>query len=59
MPESSHGACRATLLLRSGRRVPDVTLAWGSEIIRVGERAVSAESELDFALSEVVDVLPQ
>ena len=59
LPESSHGACRATLVLRSGRRISNVTLAWGSEVVKVGPNRVSLETELDFSLSEVIDVLPE
>ena len=59
LPESSYGTCRVTLALRSGRRIRDVTLAWGAEVVKVGERPVSEVSDLDFSLGEVVDVLPQ
>jgi hypothetical protein len=59
LPESSHGACRATLVLNSGRRIPNVTLAWGAEVVKIGERSVSETSDLDFSLGEVIDVLPQ
>jgi len=57
--ESSYGACRSTLVLRSGERVPDVLLAWGSEIISIKGKPVSALEDLPFGLNEVVDVLPE
>ena len=57
--ESSYGACRATLVLGSGERVPDVLLAWGSEIISINGKPVSVLKDLPFELNEVVDVLPE
>jgi hypothetical protein len=57
LPESSYGACRATLVLRSGRQVTDVTLAWGGEIVKIGDRRVANESEMGFSIGDVVDVL--
>jgi hypothetical protein len=58
-PESSHGACRCTLVLRSGRHIPNVVLAWGSEILSVGGTPTSTFESLPFALSELVDVLQE
>ena len=57
--ESSYGACRATLVLGSGERVPDVLLAWGSEIMSINGKPVSVLKDLPFELNEVVDVLPE
>jgi len=58
-PESSYGACRSTLVLRSGQRVPNVLLAWGSEILSINGKPVLALKDLPFELTEVVDVLPE
>ena len=57
--ESSYGACRSTLVLRSGQRVPNVLLAWGSEILSINGERVSELKDLTFQLTEVVDVLPE
>ena len=56
-PESSYGATTVTLVLSSGRRVHDVVLAWASEIVKVGGRHVSDAGDLDFSVSEIVDVV--
>lgn len=57
-PESSYGACRATLVLRSGEKIEGVTLAWGSEIVRINSHLISSDSALSFNLAEIIDVLP-
>jgi hypothetical protein len=55
--ECSYGACRATLVLKDGKRIVDVTLAWGSELVRIdGEPA--EKKKLDFNANDIVDVLP-
>lgn len=56
MPETSYGANRVTLVLKNGRRVFDVDIAWAAEITRVGGREVKNEQELGFSLREIVDV---
>lgn len=57
-PESSYGATTVSLILSSGRRIDDVVLGGASEIVKVGGRRVSDASELDFRVSEIVDVIP-
>jgi hypothetical protein len=58
-PECSYGANRVTLVLADGRRVSEVFLAWGREIVRVGSRQVSREDELDFRVTEIVDLVSE
>ena len=58
-PESSYGANRVTLVLADGRRISEVFLAWGTEIVKVGPRAVAAPEDLSFALSDIVDVISE
>ena len=58
-PESSYGASRVTLVLADGRRVPEVSLAWGTEIVKVGSRTVSSAQELGFGLRDIVDVVSE
>ena len=57
--ESSYGACSAILVLNDSRRIWDVTLAWNSEIVKIGNRSVSCEGDLDFKLADIVDVISQ
>ena len=37
MPESSYGANKVTLILDDGTSYSDVHVAWGKEIVKVGE----------------------
>jgi hypothetical protein len=55
-PESSYGATTVTLILSDGRRIDDVILAGGSDIVKVKGRLVSAAKDLDFSVSDIVDV---
>jgi hypothetical protein len=55
-PESSYGATTVTLILSDGRRIDDVILAGGSDIVKVKGRLVSDAKALDFSVSEIVDV---
>lgn len=58
-PESSHGANRVTLVLGDGRRVREVFLAWGRDIVTVGDRQVSRPDDLDFRTTDIVDVVSE
>jgi hypothetical protein len=51
--ELSHTA----LVLADGRRVHEVLLAWGTEIVKIGTRAVATPEDLDFALADIVDII--
>src|SRR5688572_5331863 len=57
-PESSYGATTVTLILRDGRRIDEVVLGGASHIVKVAGRHVSAASDLDFSVSEIVDLFP-
>ncbi|HVX91299.1 MAG TPA: hypothetical protein VHC20_06815 [Candidatus Paceibacterota bacterium] len=57
-PESSYGASRATLVLKDGRRIFDVTLAWGGEIVQLDGVRVEEEKQLGFGVADIVDVVP-
>jgi hypothetical protein len=57
-PECSYGASRATLVLKDGRRISDVTLAWGGEIVQLDGQRVEEEKQLGFRLLDIVDVTP-
>jgi hypothetical protein len=56
-PECSYGASRVALLLKDGRRVEDVYLAWGRQIVKIGQRKISYPEELDFETSDIVDLV--
>ena len=58
-PECSYGATRVTLVLRDGRRIRDVILAGGVEIVRVGGQDVAQPSDLAFAMTEICAVRHQ
>ena len=55
-PESSYGATTVTLVLSDGRRIDEVILAGGSDIVKIKGRLVSDAKDLDFSVSEIVDV---
>ena len=57
-PESSYGATTVSLILSSGRRIDHVVLGGASEIVKVGGRSVSDAGDLDFRVSEIIDVIP-
>ena len=54
LPESSYGAHRVTLILDDGSEIRDVYVAWGTEVVRVGE---DTKPILD--LDRVVGVRPK
>jgi hypothetical protein len=58
-PESSYGANRVTLILADGRRIHGVSLAWGTEIVKIGSRAVAQPEDLEFTLSDITDVISE
>ncbi len=57
-PEYSYGVNRATLILKDGRRIPRVLLAWGGEIVEVDGSRIEEEKKLGFRLVDVIDVEP-
>jgi hypothetical protein len=55
-PEYRMGSNKVSLRLRDGRRVPDVFLAWGRTIVKIGECEIRNVSDLSFCVSEIIDV---
>lgn len=51
--EYKMGAYKVDLVLRDGRIIKDVIVAWGDEVVRVGGQDVVS----DFPLAEVVDAI--
>jgi len=58
-PEYSYGANKVTLILESGRKVPNVFLAGGRDIVKIGSHKVSSAHDLDFQISDIVDVISE
>ena len=57
-PESSYGATTVTLILSDGRLIDDVILG-GDYIVKVRGRLVNDAADLEFSMSDIVDVAPQ
>jgi len=51
MPESSYGVNRVKCVLTNGKVFSNVLVAWGEEVIKVGE-----SDEMPFDVNEVADV---
>jgi hypothetical protein len=47
LPETSDGANRVTLAVKSGRTIHEVAVAWGKDVVRVGGKTVGSPSDLD------------
>lgn len=58
-PESSYGVNRVTLVLRDGRKVEEVYLAWGREIEKIRNRSIKSIQDLDFNITKIVDVFSE
>lgn len=54
-PECSYGAVQVTLVLRGGRRIHDVIIG-GNAICKIGQRHISSDADLDFAVTEIEDI---
>jgi len=59
IPESSYGAQHVAFILSDGRRISDVVLAWGSEIVRIGMRDITSAADLDFKVEDISDIIRQ
>ncbi len=55
LPECSYGAVRVTLVLLDGRRIHDVIIG-ADAICKVGQKLIGSPADLDFSVSEIVDV---
>lgn len=53
MPESGYGVTRVIVVMDDGRRYSDVHVAWGREIVKVGQETV-----IPFDTSRIVGVEP-
>jgi len=58
-PETGYGASTVTLLLQDGRKIRNVILAWGSEIIKIDGILIEEIENLGFEIRDIADVLPE
>lgn len=58
-PESSYGACIVTLVLRDGRQIKNVALAWNTDIVKIGGRDIHNAADLDFDVGDIVNAFPE
>jgi len=54
-PECSYGAVRVILVLKDGTWIRDVILA-GNAICKIGQKLIKTSSDLDFSVSDVIEV---
>ena len=57
-PETSYGATHVVLLLNDNRKIENVVLAWGSDIVRINNVPIEVIEDLGFGSDDIVDVLP-
>lgn len=50
-PESSYGVVTVTVILKNGRRIPNVKVAWGHEIVKCQGKA-----NIPFSSEEIEDI---
>ena len=54
-PECSYGAVRVILVLKDGTCIRDVILA-GNAICKIGQKLIKSSPDLDFSVSDVIEV---
>lgn len=55
-PEYRMGSNKVSLMLKDGRCIRDVFLAWGQTIVKIGEEDIKNPEDLFFRVSEIEDV---
>ena len=58
-PETSSGIKRVTLILIDGRKIHNVSLARGEEILTIQDRPIKGITDLGFNPFTIKDVLPE
>jgi len=58
-PEYSYGANRVTLVLNDGRRIEQVFLAWGTEIVKIKNKKIEKSDELKFRIEDIAEVISE
>jgi hypothetical protein len=58
-PESSYGVNKVTLILVDGRKISEVYLAWGEEIIKIRNKPINSIKDLDFVIFDIKDMVSE
>ncbi|MCP3929439.1 MAG: hypothetical protein GY705_10100 [Bacteroidetes bacterium] len=58
-PESSYGANKVTLVLQNGIEIKEVFLAWGEEIVKIGNKPIESTNELPFSIEDIKDMFSE
>lgn len=58
-PESSSGVNQVTLILIDGRKISEVYLSRGEDILKVGNKSVNGITDLDFSIFEIKDAVSE
>jgi len=56
-PETYYGATIVTLVLRNSQKINNVTLAWGTEIVKIDDIPINEVQEIGFQQKDIIDVL--
>ena len=58
-PECSSGVNQVTLILIDGRKISEVYLARGEEIVKIRNKSISSIRDLGFSLFEIKDAVSE
>ena len=58
-PESSSGFNQVTLVLTDGRKINEVYLRRGEDILKIGNKTINSIWDLDFSIFEIKDVISE
>jgi len=58
-PKSSSGVSQVTLILINGRKISEVYLARGEEIVKIDNKSISGIRDLGFSIFEIKDVISE
>ena len=58
-PESSSGVNQVTLILIDGRKIDEVYLTRGEEIVKIRNKSIYGIKDLGFSLFEIKDVVSE
>ncbi len=57
-PEHSYGSTLVELILKDGKRIQNVTLAWGTEIVKIDGKKIAGDDNIAFNVSDILEVIP-
>ena len=58
-PESSPGVNQVTLILIDGRKISEVYLSKGEDILKIRNKSIYGITDLDFSIFEIKDVISE